>query len=61
MTRNHCESCKHKQENPDGGHCYMFRYEPQGYCTHHTNTHIRAMNGSKASAQRMLDRMREKK
>ena len=25
------------------------------------NTHIRAMNGSKASAQRMLDRMREKK
>lgn len=39
----------------------MFRYEPQGYCAQHTNVHIRTMNNTKASAQRMLDRIREKK
>ena len=27
-----CEKCTHKQ-NPDGGHCYMFRTQPAGnYC-----------------------------
>lgn len=32
---NNCQTCKHKQ-NPDGGHCYMFRVEPQEPCMQHT-------------------------
>lgn len=32
---NNCASCKHKQR-PDGGHCYMFRVEPQEPCMQHT-------------------------
>lgn len=26
-----CEACKHRQE-PDGGHCYMFKEKPGPYC-----------------------------
>lgn len=26
---NQCKSCIHKQ-HPDGGHCYMFKKEPEG-------------------------------
>ena len=33
---NNCASCRHKQ-NPDGGHCYMFRFEPAEMCVHHTS------------------------
>ena len=32
---NNCASCRHKQ-NPDGGHCYMFRFEPTEMCAQHT-------------------------
>jgi hypothetical protein len=32
---NNCETCRHKQ-NPDGGHCYMFRDEPTEVCMQHT-------------------------
>ena len=32
---NNCATCKHKQ-NPDSGHCYMFRFEPAEMCAHHT-------------------------
>ena len=31
---NNCASCRHKQ-NPDGGHCYMFRFEPTEMCAQH--------------------------
>ena len=33
---NNCATCKHKQ-NPDGGHCYMFRLEPTEPCAQHTS------------------------
>lgn len=33
---NNCQHCDHKTNNPDGGHCYMFRVEPKGPCAHHT-------------------------
>ncbi len=33
---NNCASCSHKQ-NPDGGHCYMFRFEPTEMCAQHTS------------------------
>jgi len=29
---NDCEVCNHKVSNPDGGHCYMFRKEPEFKC-----------------------------
>lgn len=34
-SRNNCATCRHKQ-HPDGGHCYMFRVEPEGVCMKHT-------------------------
>ena len=33
---NNCATCRHKQ-NPDGGHCYMFRFEPAEMCAQHTS------------------------
>ena len=33
---NNCATCKHKQ-HPDGGHCYMFRFEPTEMCAQHTS------------------------
>lgn len=33
---NNCATCRHKQ-NPDGGHCYMFRFEPAETCAQHTS------------------------
>ena len=33
---NNCATCRHKQ-NPDGGHCYLFRFEPAEMCAHHTS------------------------
>jgi hypothetical protein len=33
--RNNCAACDHKK-HPDGGHCYMFRTEPEGVCMKHT-------------------------
>ena len=33
---NNCATCRHKQ-NPDGGHCYMFRFEPTEMCAQHTS------------------------
>lgn len=30
-----CSTCDHKAY-PDGGHCYMFREEPEGVCYSHT-------------------------
>lgn len=35
MNPNNCTTCNHKQ-NPDGGHCYMFRDEPDDVCMQHT-------------------------
>lgn len=32
---NNCSACDHK-EHPDGGHCYMFRFAPDGPCAHHS-------------------------
>lgn len=32
---NNCSTCNHKK-HPDGGHCYMFRTEPQWQCQQHT-------------------------
>jgi len=32
---NRCVTCDHKQ-NPDHGHCYMFRLAPTEPCAHHT-------------------------
>lgn len=32
---NNCATCDHKK-HPDGGHCYMFRNEPQWQCMQHT-------------------------
>lgn len=35
-TLNNCQACEHRA-NPQGGHCYMFREEPQGVCYQHTS------------------------
>lgn len=35
MNPNNCATCDHKR-HPDGGHCYMFRHEPQEACRAHT-------------------------
>lgn len=37
MSRNpnNCSTCEYIQ-NPDGGHCYMFRDEPEEVCMQHT-------------------------
>ena len=35
MNPNNCETCDHKK-HPDGGHCYMFRTEPDEVCMIHT-------------------------
>lgn len=35
-TGNNCASCEHKKR-PEGGHCYMFRTEPEGICMQHTH------------------------
>lgn len=32
---NNCETCGHKAR-PEGGHCYMFRHEPEDVCMVHT-------------------------
>ena len=32
---NNCAACDHKR-NPDGGWCYMFRFEPKEVCMRHT-------------------------
>lgn len=46
---NNCASCRHKQ-NPDGGHCYMFRFEPAEMCAHHTSQ-IHALQALRSSGQ----------
>lgn len=30
-----CQTCKHKEPS-DGGHCYMFRFKPEGPCAQHS-------------------------
>lgn len=35
MSANNCATCDYKK-HPDGGHCYMFRTEPEGRCLKHT-------------------------
>jgi hypothetical protein len=32
---NNCDRCDHKK-HPDGGWCYMFKNEPDGFCAKHT-------------------------
>jgi hypothetical protein len=36
---NNCKSCEHIMI-PQGGHCYMFREEPQGVCYKHTGRQL---------------------
>lgn len=38
---NNCATCDHKQ-NPDGGHCYMFRSAPNDACGQHTGRRLTA-------------------
>jgi len=35
VNPNNCSTCDHIK-NPDGGHCYMFRTEPDEVCMQHT-------------------------
>ena len=48
---NQCEACAHKQ-NPDGGHCYMFRSEPDEPCCQHSVPVLKAMHSRMYAAQR---------
>lgn len=32
MRSSNCEKCTYKQNNPDGGWCYMFRNKTKGVC-----------------------------
>jgi len=32
---NNCATCDHS-EDPEGGHCYMFKRAPEVACSHHT-------------------------
>lgn len=36
---NNCEKCQHSK-NPQGGHCYMFKSEPEGKCMQHTGRRV---------------------
>jgi len=38
MTKVNCSTCKHKQ-NPQGGHCYMFKEEPDD-CKIHSSINV---------------------
>lgn len=42
-----CSTCKHKQY-PDGGHCYMFKNEPEFDCQVHTGNTAPRPRPSKA-------------
>jgi hypothetical protein len=33
---NNCATCDYSKYEHEGGHCYMFREEPQGACMQHT-------------------------
>lgn len=41
---NLCETCDHKK-HPDGGHCYMFREEPEFKCMQHTDYSVVIFTG----------------
>ena len=41
MGVNNCSTCDYKR-HPDGGHCYMFREEPEGVCMQHTMRRVSA-------------------
>jgi len=52
MNPNNCATCDHIK-HPGGGHCYMFRHEPQEVCHIHT---VRALISiSKCASKEELD------
>ena len=55
---NQCGMCSHKQ-NPDAGHCYMFRMKPVGPCGQHTVPTIRAMHTRVQACIATMERMHE--
>ena len=57
---NNCASCRHKQ-NPDGGHCYMFRFEPTEMCAQHTSQihALQALSAAPAPAPAIGDELRD--
>jgi len=40
MSANNCGTCDHSRLK-QGGHCYMFKVEPEGACMQHTARLIR--------------------
>jgi hypothetical protein len=36
MNPNNCAACDYSKYPHEGGHCYMFRNEPDGVCLQHT-------------------------
>ena len=53
MTKSNCEMCKHKQ-HPDGGWCYMFRYEPTSVCTQHSMVAVNVRNLRMAYVEKLI-------
>ena len=51
-----CKSCGHKNQ-PDGGHCYMFRLIPTGPCAQHTEPTERAYAMRMQYANKVAERM----
>ena len=51
---NNCATCLHKQ-NPDGGHCYMFRFEPTEMCAKHTSQIHALQDMRMQSVRRVLE------
>ena len=55
MNENMCELCDHKK-NPDGGWCYMFRFEPTHACVQHAIPALKARNIRIEHFQKMAKR-----
>lgn len=50
---NNCATCDYSKR-PDGGHCYMFKMEPEGWCLKHTGLAQSATLSARAVMKIML-------
>lgn len=58
MNPNNCTTCEHKQ-NPDGGHCYMYRTPPSVKCLSHTSQSERSQAYRLAQARSLAERFKD--
>lgn len=58
MNPSNCTTCEHKQ-NPDGGHCYLFRFAPEMKCVYHTNQFERSQAYRMVRARSLAERLKD--